>query len=189
MTNVFRKLGSALKTVAPTLAAVVTGGASGPIGAVVAKAGVQAAAEALGVPPDTSDTRLTEALAAATPDQLAAVRKADEAFREHLARLEVDALKVDAADRADARARQVAMRDRAPFVLAAVTVTGFFAIFATLVFVDIPAGSREAMLLMIGAVTGALASVMSYFFGSSTGSKRKEEQVGDLLRRLGDRAP
>ena len=55
MTNVFRKLGSALKTVAPTLAAVVTGGASGPIGAVVAKAGVQAAAEALGVPPDTSD--------------------------------------------------------------------------------------------------------------------------------------
>ena len=120
MTNVFRKLGSALKTVAPTLAAVVTGGAS---------------------------------------------------------------------DRADARARQVAMRDRAPFVLAAVTVAGFFAIFATLVFVDVPAGSREAMLLMIGAVTGALASVTSCFFGSFTGSKRKEEQVGDLLRRLGDRAP
>jgi len=42
---------------------------------------------------------------------------------------------------------------------------------------------------MIGAVTGALASVTSCFFGSSTGSKRKEEQVGDLLRRLGDRAP
>lgn len=45
------------------------------------------------------------------------------------------------------------------------------------------------MLLMIGAVTGALASVMSCFFGSSTGNKRKEEQVGDLLRCLGDRAP
>lgn len=56
----------------------------------------------------------------------------------------------------------------------AVMVVGAF---ATLVLAEIPPGSREAALLIVGQVIGAFASSVAYWIGSSRGSALKQDAI------------
>lgn len=47
-----------------------------------------------------------------------------------------------------------------------------------LIRVDLPAGSKDAVLLILGALLMRLADVFSFYFGSSEGSQRKTEMLG-----------
>jgi threonine/homoserine/homoserine lactone efflux protein len=65
--------------------------------------------------------------------------------------------------------------ERARAWIAGTIIVGFFAVLAALMQLTLPEGVREAMLVMLGALTAALTAVISYYFGSSSGSTRKDE--------------
>ena len=96
--------------------------------------------------------------------------------REHEIRATL--LKLDADDRASARQREIAVKDRTPAYLAYGITLGFFGVLGYMMIYTIPETGHDALLIMLGALGGAWASVVAYYFGSSAGSERKTELLG-----------
>ena len=65
------------------------------------------------------------------------------------------------------------------YVLAWFLGAGFFVLILTLMFVDIKDGSKEIVLTLLGSFATAFGMAMSYFFGSSEGSKEKTKLLGE----------
>lgn len=172
---------SALKTIAPTVASI--------FGTPLAGAGVSALLEAIfptedvrGMTPAEQEQKLQAALQSGlSPEQIAAMKKADYDFQQRIAELGLEELKVNAADRDSARNREIQVKDKVPAVLATVAVVGFFGILGTLFFVTPPADNGDVIYLMIGGVIGAYTMVLSYYFGSSSGSKFKTRELSSVV--------
>lgn len=166
-----------VKTLAPTIATVLGGPLAG--GAVAALENVFGISPAPQASMDDRQAQLAQAISGATPDQLAAVRKADQDYAlamanagfkdtETLASLAVQ-------DRTDARAMQVSTRSKTAPFLAIVVTGGFFGILLLMMFNQLPSAAHDALMLMLGALGTAWASIIAYYFGSSAGSDRKTE--------------
>ena len=76
---------------------------------------------------------------------------------------------------ASARKREVLTGDFTPKVLAAAITIGFFGILFWMFVHGVPKNGNEALLLMLGALQTAFTGVIAYYFGSSAGSKAKNE--------------
>ena len=61
------------------------------------------------------------------------------------------------------------------YVLGVVIVTGFFALLYILIYDAIPETNKEILNIVIGALIGSFTTVVGYFYGSSIGSKNKDE--------------
>ncbi len=70
---------------------------------------------------------------------------------------------------------------RAHIFLAVLIFCMFSAALVALFFVEPPAGARDPLYILIGALAAAFGSAVGYFFGSSHGSAEKNE----LLARKG----
>jgi len=164
--SIFKDIGGAalsvVKAVAPTIASALPG----PLGGVAKNA----LAAALGTGTDTEE--IEAALVAASPQVLLKLREADTAFQLSMERIAAD-------DRASARERHVALKDRTPPLLAGGVLVVFGALIATLVFRELPVANREILMILVGGVAGQATQVVNYYFGSSTGSKRKTELLKD----------
>ena len=126
--------------------------------------------------------QLEQALAAASPEQLAAVRRADQDFAATMREHDLDELRIAAEDRTSARQRQVHTRDRMPGYIASCVMVGFFGILAAMIFYPaIPAAAHDPLMIMLGALGTLVTQVGAYYFGSSAGSARKTEQVERLV--------
>ena len=162
-----------LKTIAPTLALAV-GGPFGPIAAAAVHA-------ALGTEGD--DAKADAIMTAATPDQLLALKKADADFQTQMATLGVAREKLVYDDIANARARQVSLKDITPNVMAWFIVTASIALGAAAVLGYITKDPAQASLVgtVIGYVFGEAKEVLSYFFGSSSGSAAKSDTIDKIV--------
>ncbi|MEO0399694.1 MAG: hypothetical protein AAF224_09800 [Pseudomonadota bacterium] len=120
-----------------------------------------------------ADEALVHAVENATTDQIAAIRKADQSFRLALQRANLDAMRIAAGDRADARARQIAMEDATPAILGGLIITGFFVVLGVMVARRLPVGAETEFSIMLGALATMTAAVVNYYFGSSAGSREK----------------
>lgn len=72
--------------------------------------------------------------------------------------------------------------------IATVVCVMYMAAVAALLFAEPPSGARDAMLVLIGGISSAFGSVISYFFGSSTGSAQKTEMLNQT-RVFGKKEP
>lgn len=81
------------------------------------------------------------------------------------------------ADRASAREREKAVRDRMPAILAIMVTVGYFATLAYMMQNDLPAQGREPLLIMLGSLGTAWGGVIAYYFGTTSGSARKTELI------------
>ena len=70
-----------------------------------------------------TEKEISTALELATPAQLSALKKSDEAFKIQMKELEIDVEKIHADDRDSARKRQMALGDHTPTVLAILTIS------------------------------------------------------------------
>jgi hypothetical protein len=171
------KVASNIGSSAPLLAGLV----GGPIGV-----GVTAAAaiisHALGTP---SDPGVVE-LALNDPSALEKVRQAENANSLQLQQLmvtaaqaslahESDMARIQAADRADARAMGVSNKDWVPKVLAMAVTAGFFGILLLMAFQPLPGTNKDLVNVVVGALGTAWISIIGYYFGTSVGSMRKTE--------------
>jgi len=157
--------------VAPTLATAI----GGPLGGMAMKV----VADVLGLPADSSEKDVSKAMAAATPDQLLALKQADQDFAVRMRELDIDLEKIAASDRDSARRREAQVRDWMPRVLAFVVVAGFMAtVFLVLLgYVD---GMKDPLMAttvgtLIGFVSAKCEQVVAYYFGSSSSSQQKTQ--------------
>jgi len=161
----FRKIRALLGDKAPELARALGGPLAGAAADIVA--------ETLLGRRESNESVLSEALQEASPEVLVQLRKASLAFQSELTAAAVEAERVAAGDRSDARARERALKDRVPGALALCVVTGFFGVLSVMLFSDVPSGAETEFSIMLGALATMAAAVMNYYFGSSAGSREK----------------
>jgi len=165
-----------VRTVAPTIATAV----GGPLAGMATRA----ISEALLGRPDGTEQELQMAAAAATPDQLLALKKAEQDFTVRMRELEIDMERISNADRDSARKREVDTKDLTPKILAALVTTGYFGVLFYMLTHGLPTtGGSEAMLVMLGTLGTAWGGVIAYYFGSSAGSKEKTDAINRMVRR------
>lgn len=164
-----------LKTFAPTIALAV-GGPVGPF-----------AAAALHAVFGTTDDKSAEAaLLGATPQQLADLKKADQDFKTHMADLGVTEDKMAFDDTANARAREIAVRDNTPKMLAYGVIAATLLLEGWIVIHGIP-HLDEQMAVVVGRVLGtfdtATALILGYYYGSSKGSAMKDITIANISQK------
>jgi energy-converting hydrogenase Eha subunit A len=156
-----------LKGVAPGLATAV----AGPMGGMA----VKMIADKLGVPANEQ----------AVADHLSA-------HPEHMVKLqEIDLEKIKAhyAEMDSARQREIAVASSAnvpilnklvtPILALGVTALSFV-LFAILIFVEVRPEAKDILIYILGVLSAAVTQVLSYYFGSSQGSKDKDDKVKGL---------
>lgn len=157
-----------LSKVAPTLATAVGGPLAG-----VATTSIMGA---LGLSPGTPPEAVASAVAGATPDQLLALKKADDDFAVSMKQLGVDTKKLDVDDRASARNREIVVKDRNPAIMGYILLIGSMIAAGIVLMGYVPDTSLQA-----GVVLGYLFSeskqVLSYYFGSSSSSDEKTNMI------------
>lgn len=163
---------SIVGAVAPALATAL----GGPLaGAAVSAIG----AELLGKG-DANESDIAAAVASGNPDTLLKLKQVDAEFKIRMQDLGIDLEKVNQADRASAREREVQVKDLTPRLLAGLITAGFFGILGWLIAGGLPESGKEAILVLLGALGTAWTSVVAYYYGSSSGSAQKTELIGKL---------
>jgi hypothetical protein len=103
-----------------------------------------------------------------------------------LAQLDFQAKEMDSARD---REMQIATSEFAPTlnkivtpVLALGTVALTFMLYAVIIFTDVDEQSKDILIYVLGALTSAVTMVLGYYFGSSAGSKEKDQKIKDLMK-------
>jgi hypothetical protein len=163
---------SVLKTVAPWIGTAL----GGPLGGMA----VTAAANALGLTDKTTDA-IKSALGGATPEQMLALKQADQTFSLQMQELGfkqiTDLEGIAAQDRKDARLMQTGTRSRMPAILSTVITVGFLGLLTGMMSDVLHAVDNQAMLIMLGALGVAFGQVINFWLGSTSESGRKTELI------------
>jgi hypothetical protein len=154
-----------LGVVAPVIGTAI----GGPFGALAGTA----VKVALGLPEDTDEQTMAKAMEKATPDQLLALKNAEQQFKLDMEKLGVDKDRIEAADRASAREREINLKDHTPAVLAGGVTCGFFGILTFMCGWQVPDENLQMLNIMLGSLGAAWISIVSYYFGTSAGSREK----------------
>jgi hypothetical protein len=161
-----------LKTVAPWIGTAVLG----PLGGLA----VEAASNALGLSDKTTDA-LKQAISGATPDQMLALKKADQDFALQMQALGfkqvADLEAIAAGDRKDARDMQKVTRSIMPAILSIVVTVGFLGLLTGMMLGVLKVSDSQALLLMLGALGAAFGAVMQFWFGTTHDSGRKTDII------------
>jgi hypothetical protein len=141
----------------------------------------RAISEALLGKPDGTEDELLEAAKNATPEQLLALKQAEQNFVIRMRELDVDLERIANQDRNSAREREVKTGDHTPKLLAAAVTFGFFGVLFWMIANGLPANGGEAMLVMLGTLGTAWGAIVSYYFGSSAGSREKTQAMNRMM--------
>lgn len=170
-------VGSVFKKMFPFISAAASLG--GPLG-VMAAATV---GNALGIPKlengtKAIDTAITDAQIK-DPAALLKLQEAEQDFQAQMTKLGFDNVEklaqIDAEDRASARAREIAVKDKIPAILALSVTGGFFGLLYLIAFHEVPAQSATLLNVLVGTLGTAWIGVVNYYFGSSSGSAAKTQ--------------
>ena len=160
-----------LGAVAPTLAKTLGGPLAGTA--------VAALSKVLLGKSDGTTQEIGAALATASPEVIAAIRKADQDFEAEMGRQGIDLAKINATDRDSARQREVNSHDPwTPRILAAIVVLSVLTGEGYAMTHSIPTGAEMLVGRILGTLDAALMCVLYYYFGSSAGSAVKTNIMG-----------
>jgi hypothetical protein len=67
-----------------------------------------------------------------------------------------------------------------PPILAIVAVIGTMAFFFLLVFQKVDGMNKDIVLYMLGVLSTIVSQIFAYYFGSSAGSKAKQDQINKM---------
>lgn len=116
--------------------------------------------------------------------------QADPSLALKLRELDLKELELHNADRDSARKREVEMaRSDVHFItknitsiLAIGTLSATMCMTALVFFVNFPDSQENIIIFVLGFLSSAATQVLSYYFGSSAGSKEKDQQLKGLMR-------
>lgn len=117
-------------------------------------------------------------------DALFKIQAAEDAFKLQMAQLGFDSAEkmasIDAGDRQSARAREIAVKDRTPMILAYFVVFGTMILESIVMFHGTPPSVDGVVLgRVLGTLDTATALVLAYYFGSSASSRVKDQTISD----------
>jgi hypothetical protein len=169
-------ISNVLKTVSPWIASAL----GGPLAGVA----IDALANVLGLQDKTVES-VKNALSSATPEQLLAVKQADQDFQVKMQALGYANIKdmqaLEDADRDSARNREIQVKDNTPKTLAYIIVGAFVIISGGVVF-----GTPSVDSALAGTIIGYLAAKadqpFSYYFGSTKGSSEKTQIMASAIK-------
>lgn len=160
-----------LKGVAPVLATAVAGPAGGAaVGWIASKLGID----------DATVEGVTQALTG-NPEMALKLKE-----------LDLEYAKLETADRDSARKAYAAVAtseyatklDKVVVPILALGVVGLaFALIAVLMFVNTPQDQQQLIIFALGFITSAAGQVLSFYFGSSQGSKDKNKEIQEMLKK------
>lgn len=164
-----------LKKILPWIGAAATGNVPALVNMAANEVG-----KALGTKVEATTEAITAAVSGATPEQLLALKQADNEFALKMQAMgfehEEDVLKIAAEDRANAREREIKTGDKlTPRILAAIVVCAWVTVQTVLLFHIVDQSMRELVARVLGTLDAALLLVLGYYFGSSAGSAVKNE--------------
>jgi hypothetical protein len=159
-----------VSTVAPWIGTALGGSLGGMA--------VEAAANALGLNDKTVDA-VKAALSGVTPEQMLALKQADQAFALQMQTLGfknvADMEAIAAGDRASARNMQISKPSPVPAMLSVGVTVGYFSILIGMMVGVLNVSDSQALLLMLGSLSTAWGMVMAFWFGTTRDSGRKTE--------------
>lgn len=92
-------------------------------------------------------------------------------------------------DSARNRELQIAISDKAPLIskvitpILALTITALtFILFYMIMFKGVKGVEKDILVFVLGALTGYVGMVLSFYFGSSIGSHQKQERLDKMLK-------
>jgi len=162
---------SILKGVAPALATAVAGPAGGlAVGWIADKLGI----------PDSTVEGVTAALTG-NPEMTMKLKE-----------LDLEYAKLEIADRDSARKAYAAVAtseyssalDKLVVPVLALGVVGLaFTLIGVLMFVNTPQDQQQIIIFALGFITSAAGQVLSFYFGSSQGSKDKTKEIQEMMKK------
>lgn len=163
--DLLKSFGPLLRQIAPTIATA--------LGGPVAGMAVRALSVGLLGTEDGKPSDLAAVLAAATPDQVTAIKQIDADFEVRMKQLDIDLEALVVADRKSARDMQMELKSNLVPALAVFILVSFIVVtVATLL------GYTKVDSVLAGTLIGYLSAkaeqVISFYFGSSNGSQKKD---------------
>ena len=183
-----KKVGKVLAGIAPIAASAVSGGLLGPVAAGVARQ----VTGALGLPDGASEEDIEQAAVKADPTQLAKLRQIDADLKRDLAELGYKQAELDvrreetsAKDRDSARKREIAVKDATPKVLAFLITGALMSVILILMLKGsgLPESTSHVLSVLVGYLGAGFQTMLTYYFGSSSGSKDKDAALHQALQR------
>lgn len=171
----FDKIGELIGAVAPTLATAM----GGPLAGMA----VKTVSQALLGRNDGTQEEVMEALTNATPEQLARLKEIDASFKIRMRELDIDLERLVVQDRDSARRREIETRDWTPKILAFSILGGYFACLFWLLGRGMPGSGSESVIMMLGALSQTVTAVVAYYFGSSVGSRQKDNILESKVKK------
>jgi len=101
---------------------------------------------------------------------------------------DVEIAKLTVQDRQSARQREIEIAKSGKLnvtqsFLAYIAIIGFFGVIYMLFVRDVSEGiARDALLIMLGTLAKIVGDLYAYYFGSSLGSKNKEDKMAEALK-------
>jgi len=169
-----------LQTVAPTLAATASGPFAPLVGPLVAKIFGSADPKAL-----------EPALLTATPEQLLALKQADDDLQIQLKQLGISEEKLAFDDTASARSMEVATKDATPGRLAWLLIGGFLGLAAfecgAMIFwpkqwAALPGDAMGLIGIIFGYLASEAKQAAGFYFGSSADSQDKTRTLSEIAK-------
>jgi hypothetical protein len=158
--NLLKSVKGIIGAVAPTIGTAL----GGPMGGMAANM----VAEALGCDPEPK--KIEQAIQAATPEQLAELKKIDADFDIKMKELDVDLFALETADIQSARG--MFSKDWTSRIMG-LTVVGGFMGYIFLITVQPPEQNSEALInLVLGYLGGLASAIISFYFGASNTSNK-----------------
>ena len=71
-------------------------------------------------------------------------------------------------------------KEIAMFILGALITVCFFAVLIWLIARPMPEGNKDVLYLAIGALIGFMGTIVTYFYGSSACSAKKDETISNI---------
>jgi len=127
--------------------------------------------------PDATEIELAGAIQNSTPEQILALKQLDQDFAIKMKELDIDVFRLETADRQNAR-ELFKVNIWPQVILSGLFVVGYFSIMGLLVWMhDTHFDDRVFGILntVIGVLTAAIPMILQFWFGSSTGSKEKDQ--------------
>ena len=141
---------------------------------------------ALGTDDDDEVERL---LAEGSPETMVRLKEIDKELRTELKRLDIKEEEIHAGDRDSARDLAKTRGIIVQGTLSATFVVGYFAVLGVLLFTDLFSTmddfQKGQIGILIGVLTGALAQILNFWFGTTKQSKEKDDSEMALRERNG----
>lgn len=168
--------GQAAKQILATVAPLIGTAFGGPLGGLAGNF----LASKLGTP--TGDQKALEAaVLSGNPDIMLKMKEADVAFKSHLADLGVEEDQLAYADTANARGREIAIKDWTPRIIAYLVIILVLIAEGSMFFIGQPKSIDGVVLgRILGTLDSALMLVLGYYYGSSAGSATKTDTIDKM---------